>query len=412
MNIRCRNLFDLKCFKEIRLIAGEGGLDHIITWVYINQDTSITNWVHGGELVFITGMDNLYAEETLYHLVQECVENATAGVVILINDRFIDRIPPAVISLAEKNDMPLFEMPWNLKLVDVTREIADTIIMNQMKERSAMGFFSELLFSRHISEQSVKYMGIHCGVDVEAPAAMMILRPQQLQDDRDMIPHRVDYESVLSIFERIVSGYFAAHQITCVSCIYMDEIFFYMGCADLPQVIRICEDIRGLSDDYVQKHPAIRIRGGIGQVGKSIEGIRQSYTEARQAMNAAEKNNDAVCITRFSELGIIRLLADFDDTYELKRYCYCVLKPLINSDNESHTPYVQTLEAYLHSNCNLVKAAESLYIHRNTMVYRMDKIRELMHIDFTDMEAKSECMNALRIMRHFGITPAELYELK
>lgn len=55
MNMKCRDLSTLRSFKKIRLIAGSGGLDHIITWVYINQDSSISDWIHGGELVFITG---------------------------------------------------------------------------------------------------------------------------------------------------------------------------------------------------------------------------------------------------------------------------------------------------------------------------------------------------------------------
>ena len=50
MNMKCRDLSTLRSFKKIRLIAGSGGLDHIITWVYINQDSSISDWIHGGEL--------------------------------------------------------------------------------------------------------------------------------------------------------------------------------------------------------------------------------------------------------------------------------------------------------------------------------------------------------------------------
>ena len=84
MNMKCRDLSTLRSFKKIRLIAGSGGLDHIITWVYINQDSSISDWIHGGELVFITGMENGFSEEMLCSLVRECIENAAAGIVVLI----------------------------------------------------------------------------------------------------------------------------------------------------------------------------------------------------------------------------------------------------------------------------------------------------------------------------------------
>ena len=68
-------------------------------------------------------------------------------------------------------------MPWEIKLVDVTKEIANTIIINQIREQSVMGFFSELLFSHFISDASIKNMGIRCGVNVDENASMLIIRP-------------------------------------------------------------------------------------------------------------------------------------------------------------------------------------------------------------------------------------------
>lgn len=86
MNMKCRDLSALRSFEKIRLIAGAGGLDHIITWVYINQDISICDWIHGGELVFITGMENGFSADTLISIVRECIENAASGIVVLIKN--------------------------------------------------------------------------------------------------------------------------------------------------------------------------------------------------------------------------------------------------------------------------------------------------------------------------------------
>lgn len=80
-----------------------------------------------------------------------------------------------------------------------------------------------------------------------------------------------------------------------------------------------------------------------------------------------------------------------------------MLSPLADSDKHYGTSYISTLEAYLDSNCSLAAAAEKMFIHRNTMVYRVNKIRELLKIDFNDMNAKAECVNALHIMKHFDI---------
>ena len=133
--------------------------------------------MHGGELVFITGIGEHYTDAHLCRLLEECAANSTAGVVIMCSPEHIRRVPNQMIQLANQLNMPLYRMPWDLKLVDVTREIADTIITNQLKERSSAGFFSELLFARNISQDTVRQMGVHCGADLSRPAAIMILRP-------------------------------------------------------------------------------------------------------------------------------------------------------------------------------------------------------------------------------------------
>lgn len=401
MNIKCTNLSELKCFSDIKLAAGAGGLDHSITWVYICQGMQIGEWIHGGELVFAAFTESGCAEEILLRMLRECSENAAAGLVVLMNDG--SDIPKSVLETADKENMPLYIMPWELKLVDVTKEIADTIIMNQLLEKSSAGFFSELLFSRNYSYAAVRQMGIHCGADTDSPAAIMILRPDFAGSGNY---RRNDYDNAVKSLCKSIEQTLDILKISFVSCVYMNEIFLYINCTDSASASQICEKLRGVCDNFSRKNP-YNIFGGMGRAAGEIDGLRKSYAEARQSFSAAEKSKKPVNILFYSELGILRLLIDNNNQNELREYCISVLKPLAESDRKSGTDYVNTLEIYLQKNCSLVEAAEALYIHRNTMVYRIARIKELLNMDFTDMNAKTECMNALHIMRHFDIDISE-----
>ncbi|MGN0675589.1 MAG: PucR family transcriptional regulator [Oscillospiraceae bacterium] len=401
MNMKCRDLSRLKSFENIRLIAGAGGLDHIITWVYINQDSSICDWIHGGELVFITGMENGFSDSTLISIVRECIENAAAGIVVLINPEYIGFIPEEVVSTAENGNMPLYEMPWEIKLVDVTKEIANTIIINQLHEQSVMGFFSELLFSHYISDASIRNMGIRCGVDVDEDASMMIIRPIYKRECQ-----RNDFDNVISALNRAIDNELERHRINYVSYVYMDEIFIYAVCRS-NELSGVRDITAAVCNDYAEKYSGLRICGGIGRVTAGAENFRRSYSEARQALSLSEDDLTPVRIVMYSEMGIIRLLTSASSRGEIKDYCYSTLMPLIDSDRQHNTEYIKTLDTYLRCNCNLIKTAETMFIHRNTIVYRVEKIRSLLDIDFSDMTAKSECMNALRFMKHFGFQPED-----
>lgn len=401
MNMKCRDLSGLKSFKGIKLIAGAGGLDHIITWVYINQDSSISSWIHGGELVFITGMENGFSAETLKSIVRECIENAAAGVVVLIDPNHIQAVPEEIITAAEHGNMPLYEMPWEIKLVDVTKEIANTIILNQLREQSVMGFFSELLFSHFISDTSIRNMAIRCGVNVDESASMILIRP--------ICTHECpgnDFNNIIAALNRTIDNEFERHHISYVSYVYMDEIFIYSVCKN-KSLSEIRDILSAVCSELAEKYIGLRICGGIGRSAVGTENFRRSYSEARQALSFSEDGGAPVRIVLCSEMGIIRLLTSASSRAEIKDYCYSTLMPLIDSDRQHNTEYIKTLDTYLRCNCNLVKTAETMFIHRNTIVYRIEKIRSLLAIDFSDMTAKSECMNALRLMKHFGFSPED-----
>ena len=68
-------------------------------------------------------------------------------------------------------------------------------------------------------------------------------------------------------------------------------------------------------------------------------------------------------------------------------------------DYEGGGELLRTLEAYFDNNGNLSQAAESLYIHRNTLIYRMERIAEISGLDLDNTETRLAVQLALRIHR-------------
>jgi DNA-binding PucR family transcriptional regulator len=86
----------------------------------------------------------------------------------------------------------------------------------------------------------------------------------------------------------------------------------------------------------------------------------------------------------FDQLGaaryLTRLSADgaVDDLHD--RYQECVAR-VADYDARKHTTLLHTLETYLSCGGNIARAAEQLYVHRNTLVQRLDKLQELVGLD-------------------------------
>ena len=80
----------------------------------------------------------------------------------------------------------------------------------------------------------------------------------------------------------------------------------------------------------------------------------------------------------FDRMGLYRLLYMVDDSRLLKEMAEEPLKPLLEYDRKHNANYVDTLELYLKHNGSIHAVSEEMFTHRNTVIYRMNKIKELL----------------------------------
>ena len=80
-----------------------------------------------------------------------------------------------------------------------------------------------------------------------------------------------------------------------------------------------------------------------------------------------------------------------------------VLK-LESYDRKNGTELLGTLHAYLSCHKNLSEAAAFLYVHRNTLTKRLERINDLIHVDLDDAETVFHLMFSYRLIEYYGAT--------
>lgn len=80
-------------------------------------------------------------------------------------------------------------------------------------------------------------------------------------------------------------------------------------------------------------------------------------------------------------------------------------------DIQHHSEYCKTLETYLDTHLNAVQASQRLFIHRSTFLYRLDRIRELINIDFDDSRQLFYLMLSFRLLELRKSASSEAIEL-
>ena len=122
-----------------------------------------------------------------------------------------------------------------------------------------------------------------------------------------------------------------------------------------------------------------RVRAGIGGYHAGLRGISRSYLEAQQAIEAGRKLRPEAVAHGHDE--VIPQLVLAQNPMLAERFVAHTLEPLLDPKTRSREQLLQTLEAYL-ANGSVKDAAAALNLHRHTVLYRLDKLRELLGGDF------------------------------
>ncbi len=130
------------------------------------------------------------------------------------------------------------------------------------------------------------------------------------------------------------------------------------------------------------------ISAGLGRIYDDPARLHRSYTEAREAVGIGLSTVGPARTTLFDRLGVYRLLFRLRESPELEGFRDELLGPLEAYDRARGADLVYTLERYLACNCNVARATEELHLHRNGLLYRLQRIGEITGADFNDAQQR------------------------
>ena len=153
-------------------------------------------------------------------------------------------------------------------------------------------------------------------------------------------------------------------------------------------ILPILEEVH----DYLAKFFGVYTRFGIGDPVNNIDLLHFSYKESKNALEEAEGANKFVYYNKIQ--GIKRITENVSDE-DLRYFCISILKNLAYPENQLDIELRRTIMTYLDNQCEITKTAEALFIHRNTVKYRIKKCEELFNMPINDPEFSLQLRVAL-----------------
>jgi purine catabolism regulator len=137
----------------------------------------------------------------------------------------------------------------------------------------------------------------------------------------------------------------------------------------------------------------------LGTPASALNEWRRSVEEAEQALLLGRQLFGTGRVLAFSDLGVYRLLVRLRETPELWTFYRETLSRLADYDQRQGADLIKTLDTYFNHLGNLRATSEALHVHRNTLLYRLERIKEISGMDLDNAEEHFALWLALRAHR-------------
>ena len=391
MSITLREIVKQVEHLEMKLVAGEAGLDREVLWTHMVDSDTISAFLQGQELTFTTGI-GISEKLPLLKLVQEVYRNGASGIVINIGP-YVDKIGQDVLDFANEKAFPVFEVPWKIHMAEIMRIICFAITKEQQSRIEVTAALNNAFLCPAQEELYV----------------FPLMRKGYLADSvYTAVTIRVEVQKNTVAGERMeqLHSQLGSH----LRCNYKR----ILCCAQEKQLVLVLCDYTGQERKhvltYIFQHFCNELKKeetAVFCVGNQAEELRQLHKSYETANQMAEVSavgripGDEVYgrhkMIVYKNAGIFRILFALKDEEVMQEYVRDTVQPLLEYDALHHTDLAGVLQCYLRHDGSLQDTANELIVHRNTVNYKINKASEILEMDLTRLE------NRLEVMLGFGI---------
>lgn len=359
---------------SIKLHCRQNLLDISVAWVYLLEDIENNDFLRANELVITTGMQ-IHNQEDMLHLIDILAKRKCCGLILNTGRYVLDaHITDEVCEYANKLNFPLLSMPWKIHIAEIMQDFCMMLSQQALIDNTLALSFENALISPEYSESYIPTI-TQGGYDKDGNYCVVTITSKNSTE--------MTKKHISSLLPKcnIIN-----HNNYTILVLYNEEIAEFKN---------ILEERKRDLTDYVENV-------GIGSSINDLIDLHKSYRESVFAHKVATSTN--VKIQYFSDLGLFRIFYETQDKSILESIAKSTLSSIIAYDSIHNSEYFETLKVYLNHGSSILETALIMNTHRNTINYRMRKIREILGKDLDDPQYIFNLMLAYNIMDYLDIS--------
>lgn len=362
---------------EIQVVAGQDSLEIPVSWAHIVETCEASKFLFKNEIAFITGL-GLTNEYRLLDLIKDIHKSSPSAILVNVG-HYINEIDEECVSYCNTHSLPLLSVPWDVHLSVIIKDFCYQITSVDWKNTTITSAFKNAI---HFPKDDALYVVPlwQNGFDSEFSYSVSVIKydiNNPKLPDLDFFSEKI-YHSISYEYPHFICFSNDDTLLLVVANIDEDGLREYAT-----KIKNRANEILGKNEFYV----------GVGRLTKSIRCVYKSYRQATHIISLSEKSHDNTNFI-YSDMGLYRLLIGIEDEDIINDYLNRTLVPLIKYDNDNDSNLVELLHTYLSHNGSVKETSEELFIHRNTTLYKIHKIEEILDMDLSLLDTRTQLILA------------------
>lgn len=374
-NIRFMRLADLVARDDLSLVpvTGHDGLGREVGRAYPTDLPDPRRYLRPGDLVLTSGV--WYTQPSDCETFADALWTSDAAGLI-VGLVVLGELPEALVKACERRRLPLLLAAPDQSFGAITEVVIEEAFAAERRrdERARAQTLLDLLGTQRIAPGEVSAHLRLLGADPGLPTtAMVVARTGGSDDDVPAIMYALARRG-----RQLVVGGRSDEGIVLVNGKVSRQA--------------LTEELRVL----VANRPGMRVAAGISDATASVSQLGEALESARRGMESARYGEGPVSVMSVADVDSHELLLAQLPVSVRRSFREHLLGPIIEYDARHGSELLRTLDVFLETCGSWQRTADELYVHVNTLRYRMQRIEELTGRRMSSMRDRTDLYLALR----------------
>lgn len=393
--VTCRDVYNLR-LDGVELLTGEAGLERMVSWTYMVQTRPYKDHMNPGNFALLVVDYLRYTMDDVFDTMIELNALGISGLALsVVDDK--EAIPERLIVKAKELKLPLFYIRWEgATFVDIAQSIGELILETEVDNKRTGDYLYNLLFGYEVNDKYIEKISAQFGLTFDRPYRVGIIVVDRkygvnLEQDEHTYAYYTDCLNREVIHMKKRPMYMR----------FLNKFVLLFEATEGKETENQIEIILNKLDSRTPFAGLIHSTCILGAAYTRPADFGKSYQEAKNLIPKKDMlpNPSNKKVLSASSMGIYQYMFNSGNQQEILNYCNDKLKQLEMYDNANGSFLIDTLLNYYMCGFNVGKTADMMYVHRNSLQYRLKKIEEILEISLDDSMEYLNLVNCILVKR-------------